>query len=96
MVDPPINPGDEFVMVITVDPVIVPPSKVTSISPSLVAVSVDDPVPVLDDEKELEKLVESSDADLDKTIKFGSLCQVMIPETFISVSISTADTSSSH
>ena len=78
-------------MTITVYPIIVPPSKITSVSPSLVSVSIDEPVPVPDDEAELEKLVESSDADLNKVIKFGSLCSVMIPETFLSSGIYTAD-----
>ena len=36
-------------------------------------------------------LVESSDADLDEVIKFGSLCSVMIPKTFLSSGISTTD-----
>ena len=35
--------------------------------------------------------MESSDADLDEVIKFESLCLVMIPETFLSSSISTVD-----
>ena len=39
----------------------------------------------------MEKLVESSDSDLDEVIKFGSLCLVMIPEIFLSTGISTAD-----
>lgn len=78
-------------MAITVDLIIVSLLKITSVSPSLVVVSVDDPVPVPDDETELEKLVESNDTDLDEVIKFGSLCLVMIPEAFLSNSISTAD-----
>ena len=36
-------------------------------------------------------MVASSDADLDEIIKFGSLCLVIIPETFLSSGISTAD-----
>ena len=36
-------------------------------------------------------MVASSDVDLDEIIKFGSLCSVMIPETFLSNKISTAD-----
>ena len=78
-------------MAITVDPITVSPSKITSVSPSLVAVSIDEPEPVSDDEAELEKLVASSDADLDEVIKFGSLCLVTIPETFLSCGISTAN-----
>ena len=78
-------------MVITVYQIKVPPSKITSISPSLVVIAIDDPVPVLNDEAELKKLVESSDANLDKVIKFGSLCLVMIPETFHSTGISTTN-----
>ena len=78
-------------MKITVDPIIVPPSKITSVSPSLVALSIDDPVPVPDDETELEKLVESSDVDLDEVIIFGSLCLLMIPKTFLSTGISTTN-----
>ena len=91
VVYPLVYPGDEPVMAITVDPIIVPTSKLTSVSPSLVAVSIDEPVLVPDNKAELEKLVESSDADLDEVIKFGSLCSVMIPETFLSSGISTAD-----
>ena len=78
-------------MAITVESIIVPPSKITSVSPSLVAVSVDDRVPVPDDKTELEKLIESSDADLDEVIKFGRLCSVTIPKTFLSTGISSAD-----
>ena len=76
-------------MEVTIDPIIVLPSKITSVSPSLVAVSVDDSVPVPDDKEELEKLVESSDEGLDEVIKFGSLCLVMISEIFLSPGIST-------
>ena len=78
-------------MAITVDPTIVSPSKITSFSPNLVVVSINEPAPVPDNEAELEKLVASSDAGLDEVIKFRSLCSVMIPETFLSSGISTAD-----
>ena len=78
-------------MVINVDPIKILLSKIISVSPSLVAVTIDEPEPVSDEEAELEKLVASSDADLDKIIKFGSLCSVMIPETFLSSGISTTD-----
>ena len=87
--------GDEPVMAITVDPI---PSSLTkkpsvspSTQPSLVAVSIDEPEPIPDEEVELEKLVKSSDSDLDEVIRFGSLCSVLIPETFLSCGISTAD-----
>ena len=87
--------GDEPVMAITVDPI---PSSLTkkplvspSTQPSLVAVSIDEPEPIPDEEVELEKLVESSDSDLDEIVRFGSLCSVLILETFLSCSISTAD-----
>ena len=86
-----VYPGDKPVMAITVDLIIVPSSKITSVSPSLVAVSIDEPILVPDDEVELEKLVASSDADLDEVIKFGSLCSVMIPEKFLPSGISTAN-----
>ena len=88
---PLVYPGDEPVMTITVDPTIVPPLKIPSISPSLVAVSIDELVLVPDNKTELEKLVEVSDADLNVVIKLGSLCSVMIPKTFLSSGISTAD-----
>ena len=78
-------------MAITVDSIIVPPSKITAISPCLVAVSINEPESVSDDEIELENLVASNDADLDEIIKFGNLCSVMIPETFLSSGISTAN-----
>ena len=52
-------------MVITVDPIKVLPSKIISISASLAAVTIDEPEPVSDQEVKLEKLVASSDADLD-------------------------------
>ena len=78
-------------MAITADPIIVPPLKITYLPPSLVAVSIDDPVMVPNDEAELEKLVESRDTDLDETINFRSLCSVIIPKTFLSTGISTAD-----
>ena len=65
-------------MVITVDQIIVPPSKITSVSSSLVVVSMNEPVPVPDDEAELEKLMASNDADLDQIIKFPSLCSVYV------------------
>ena len=84
-------PVDEPMMAITVDPIVPSPSKVTSVSPSLVAVSIDEPIPVLNDEAELEKLVESSDRDIDEVICFRSLCSVMIPEIFLSAGTSTAD-----
>ena len=67
---PLVYPSDEPVEEITVDPIIVTPSKITSVSQSLVAVSINEPVPVPDKEAELEKLVESSDADLNEVIKF--------------------------
>ena len=91
IVSPLVCPGDEPLMAITVNPIKVPPSKITFVSPSLVAVSIEEPEPVSDEEAELEKLVASSDVDLDEIIKFGSLCSVMIPETFLSNGISTAD-----
>ena len=78
-------------MAITVDPTIVSPSKITSFSPNLVVVSINEPAPVPDNEAELEKLVASSDADLNEVIKFRSLCSVMIPETFLCSGISTVD-----
>ena len=78
-------------MAITVDPIMVPPLKITSVALSLVAVSINEPEPVSNDKDALEKLVASSDADLHEVIKFGSLCLVMIPETFLSSSISTAN-----
>ena len=88
-------PGDEPVMAITVDPIPLSRTKVPSVSPStqpsLVAVSIDEPDPIPDEELELEKLVEPSDSDLDEVIRFGSLCSVMIPETFLSCGISTTD-----
>ena len=91
---PPTYPGDESVMAITVDPIPLSCTKIPSVSPgtqpSLVAVSIDEPDPILDEEVELEKLVESSDTDLDEVIRFGSLCSVMIPEMFLSCGISTA------
>ena len=95
IVYPPTYLGDEPVMAITVDPIPLSRSKIPSVSPStqpsLVAVSIDEPDPIPDEEVELEKLVESSDSDLDEVIRFGSLCLVMIPETFLSCGISTAD-----
>ena len=78
-------------MSITVDPIVPSSLKIASISPSLVAVSNEEPVPVPHNESELEKLVESSDRDLDEVISFESLCSVMIPETFLSAGISIAD-----
>ena len=36
-------------------------------------------------------MVASSDADLDEIIKVGSLCSVMVPDTFLSSGISTVD-----
>ena len=91
IVYPLVYPGDEPVMAITVNLIIVPPLKITSVSPSLVAVYIDESVPVLDNENVLEKLVKSSDVELDEVVKFGSLCSVTIPETFLSSDISTAD-----
>ena len=78
-------------MAITVDPITVLPSKITSVLPSLVAVTIDEPEPVPDEEAELEKLVASSDADFDEIVKFGSLCSVMVPDIFLSSGISTTD-----
>ena len=43
-------------MVITVNPIIVSSSKITAVSPSLVAVSIDDPEPISDDKAELKKV----------------------------------------
>ena len=40
-------------MVITFNPIIVPLLKITSVSPSLIAFSTDEPEPVLDDKVEL-------------------------------------------
>ena len=78
-------------MAITVDPITVPHSKITSVSPSLVAVKMDEPEPVFDEESKLEKLVASSDADFDEIIKLGTLCSVMVPDTFLSSGVSIAD-----
>ena len=78
-------------MAITIDHITVLSSKITSVSPSLVAVSIDVQDLIPNVEGELGKLVESSDLDLDEVIKFGSLCSVMIPKTFLSCGISTAD-----
>ena len=90
-ISPLVLPGNEPVMAITVDPITVLPLKITSVSPSLVAVTIDEPEPVPDKEAELKKLVACSDADLDEIIKFGSLCSVMIPDTFLSSGISIVD-----
>ena len=60
-------------MAITVDPITVLPSKIISVPPSLVTVIIDEPELVPDEGVELEKLVASSDANLDEIIKFGSL-----------------------
>ena len=84
-------PGDEPVMAITVEPIVPTRSSTKAVSPTLIAVSVDEPILVPDEEAELEKLVESSDYDLDEVIQFGSLCSVTIPDTFLSTGISTAD-----
>ena len=46
--------GDEPVMAITIDPIPVSPSKITSASPSLVAVSIDEPKQVPNEEAELK------------------------------------------
>ena len=78
-------------MAITEKPSIPSPLKIISISSKLVAVSVDESVPVPDHGKELEKLVESIDRDLDEVICLGILCSVMITETFLSAGISIAD-----
>ena len=78
-------------MAITVNPIKLLPLKIMSVSPSIITVTTDEPESVLDEEAELEKLVASSDADLDEIIKFGSLCSVMIPETFLSSGISTTN-----
>ena len=91
IVYPPTYPGDEPVMAFTVDPIPVSPSKITSVPPSLVTISIDEPEQIPNEEAKLEKLVASSDSDLDEVIKFCSLCSVMIPETFLSCGISTAD-----
>ena len=91
IVYPLVYPGDEPVMALTIDPLPISPSTIISVSPSLVAVSIEKPEHVPDEEAELEKLVASSDAELDEVIKFGSLCSVMIPETLLSCGISTAD-----
>ena len=65
-------PGDEPVMAITVDPIPLSRIKVPSVSPStqpsLVVVSIDEPDPIPDEEVKLEKLVESSNSDLDEVI----------------------------
>ena len=45
-------PGDEPVMAITVDPITVLPSQIIFVSPSLVAVKIGKPEPVLDEEVE--------------------------------------------
>ena len=55
-------------MAITVDPIPLSPSKIISVSPSIVAVSIDEPDLIPNEEAELEKLVESSDSDLDEVI----------------------------
>ena len=78
-------------MAITIDPIPILPSTIISVSPTLVAVSIEEPEQVPDEEAELEKLVASSDAELDKVVKFSSLYLVVIPETFLSCGISTAD-----
>ena len=92
---PPTYPGDEPVLAIKVDTIPLSRSKILSVSPStqpsLIAVSIDGPNPISDEEVELEKLVESSDSSLDEVIQFDSLCSVMIPETFLSCGISTTD-----
>ena len=66
--------GDKPIMAITVDPITVLPSKITSVSPSLVVVIIDKPELVPDEETELEKLVASSDTELDRIFEFGCLC----------------------
>ena len=83
IVYPLVYPGVEPVMAITIDPIPVSPSKITLVSPSLVAVSIDEPEYVPDEEAELEKLVRSSDSDLDEVIKFSSLCSVRLPKTVL-------------
>ena len=59
--------------------------------PTLTTVSVDDPVLIPDDEVGLDKIVESSDSNLDKVICFGSLCYVSLLDILLSTSISTVD-----
>ena len=78
-------------MVITLEPIVSSPSKITSVSPSLVAISVDESVPVPDNKVELEILVELSDGDSDEVVCFRSLCSVMILKTFLSAGISAVD-----
>ena len=91
IVYPSVYCGNKPVLAITVEPIIPSTSKITSVSPKIVSVSVYEPVPSPDNEAELENLAESSDGHLDEVIHFGSLCSVMIPETFFSAGISTAD-----
>ena len=78
-------------MAITVDSITVLPSKITSVSPSLVTITIDEPGPIPNEDAELVKLVASSDADLVEITKFGSLCSVMVPDAFLSSGISTTD-----
>ena len=78
-------------MAITADFITVPPSKITSVSPSLVAVSINEPIRASNNKAELEKLAVSSDAELNEMIKFRSLCSVKIPEIFLSRGIFTVN-----
>ena len=59
---------------------------------TLVAVSVD-PLIIkqVNKEAELEKLIESSDSDLEVVIYFGSFCPITTPDNFLSAGISTAN-----
>ena len=65
-----IYPGDEPVMVVTIKSIIHLPSTITSVSPTLVAVTVDKSILVPDNEAELEKLVGSSNNNLNEVIHF--------------------------
>ena len=71
-----IEPGDEPIMAMIMEPVLV----AVTIQPA-----------IIDEDAELEKLVESSDADLEDIVRFGSLCSVLIPDYCLSTGISTAD-----
>ena len=71
-----IEPGDEPIMAMIMEPVLV----AVTIQPA-----------VVDEDAELEKLVASSDADLEDIVRFGSLCSVLIPDYCLSTGISTAD-----
>ena len=65
--------------------------KYCSSRKSSISTALDEPEPIPDEGVELEKLIESSDSDLDKVIQFGCLSSVLIHETFLSCGISTAD-----